>query len=144
MAFLLTAEGEPALFVPRLELEHARSKTHFERIQDYVEYPYDPHPAVALKDHIVKLGIKGPIGADANGYPWIFGYRGPKLSESTGQEVRTITAFVEDQLAIKNPAEIALIRESAKWGNLAHRLLQRYTRVGATENEVSMRASHEA
>jgi Xaa-Pro aminopeptidase len=55
-----------------------------------------------------------------------------------------VTAFVEDQMAIKSPAEVALIRESAKWGNLAHRLLQRYTVVGATENAVSMRAGHEA
>jgi Xaa-Pro dipeptidase len=47
-------------------------------------------------------------------------------------------------MAIKSPAELALIRESAKWGNLAHRLLQRYTRVGATETEVSLRASQEA
>jgi Xaa-Pro aminopeptidase len=31
-----------------------------------------------------------------------------------------------------------------KWGNLAHRLLQRYTRVGASETAVSLRASHEA
>jgi Xaa-Pro dipeptidase len=45
---------------------------------------------------------------------------------------------------IKSEAEVALIRESAKWGHLAHRLLQRYTKVGATETEVSLRASHEA
>ena len=31
-----------------------------------------------------------------------------------------------------------------RWGNLAHRLLQRYTRVGVTETEVSQRASDEA
>jgi Xaa-Pro aminopeptidase len=31
-----------------------------------------------------------------------------------------------------------------RWSNLAHRLLQRYTRVGATETEVSLRASDEA
>src|SRR5438046_9711802 len=47
-------------------------------------------------------------------------------------------------MAIKSETEIALIRESAKWGNLAHVLLQRYTRVGATETEVSRRASTEA
>lgn len=47
-------------------------------------------------------------------------------------------------MAIKSAAEIALIRESVKWGNLAHRLLQRYTRPGATETEVSRRASDEA
>ena len=47
-------------------------------------------------------------------------------------------------MAIKSDAEIALIRESAKWGNLAHVLLQRYTRPGLTETEVSQRASNEA
>jgi hypothetical protein len=51
---------------------------------------------------------------------------------------------VEDQLAVKSPAEIELIRESSKWGNLAHVLLQRYTRPGLTESEVSRRASTEA
>jgi len=37
-----------------------------------------------------------------------------------------------------------LIAESVRWGNRAHRLLQDYTRVGATETEVSMRASQDA
>ena len=47
-------------------------------------------------------------------------------------------------MAVKSPAEIALIRESIRWANLAHRLLQRYTRVGVTETEVEQRASAEA
>jgi Xaa-Pro aminopeptidase len=45
---------------------------------------------------------------------------------------------------IKSAAEIACIRESVRWGNLAHMLLQRYTHVGATETEVGQRASDEA
>jgi Xaa-Pro aminopeptidase len=47
-------------------------------------------------------------------------------------------------MSIKSAAELALIRESAKWGNLAHRLLQKYTHIGANETEVSLRASAEA
>jgi len=47
-------------------------------------------------------------------------------------------------MMLKSDAELALIRESCKWGNLAHRLLQKYTRVGANEVEVSQRASIEA
>ncbi len=47
-------------------------------------------------------------------------------------------------MAVKSPAELALLQESIRWGNLAHMLLQRYTVVGATETEVSMRASNEA
>ena len=47
-------------------------------------------------------------------------------------------------MAIKSPAEIALLRESCVWGNLAHTLLQRYTRPGVTETDVERRASNEA
>ncbi|MDP9383440.1 MAG: Xaa-Pro peptidase family protein [Chloroflexota bacterium] len=144
IAFVMSAEGEKAMFVPRLELEHARGRTHFERVDHYVEYPYDPHPMQVLKDLLRDMGITGRVGADHDGYPWILGYRGPSLSELTSADVQRVTAFVEDQMAIKSDAEVSLISESAKWGNLAHRLLQRYTRVGITETEVSQRASNEA
>lgn len=144
IAFVMNAQGEQAMFVPRLEVEHARSKTRCERVEHYLEYPSDPHPMEALKRTLVDMGVVGPIGADSDGYPWIFGYRGPSLSELTGGSVRRVAGFVEDLMMIKSPAEVALVRESAKWGNLAHRLLQRYTRVGVGETEVSLRASHEA
>ena len=44
----------------------------------------------------------------------------------------------------KSEAEVELIRESARWCEHAHRLLQQYTRPGATEAEASLRAGHEA
>jgi Xaa-Pro dipeptidase len=144
IAFVMNAQGDKAMFVPRLEVEHAQSETGFERVDYYVEYPYEPHPAYVLKKTLDDMGIRGKIGADSDGYPWILGYRGPTLSELTGGTVVRVTGFVEDMLMIKSQAELALIRESVKWGNLAHRLLQRYTRVGATETEVSLRASSEA
>jgi Xaa-Pro aminopeptidase len=52
--------------------------------------------------------------------------------------------LIEEMIAVKSAEELALIRESAKWGNEAHRLLQAYTRPGLTETEVSGRASLEA
>ncbi len=47
-------------------------------------------------------------------------------------------------MMIKSPAELALLQESVRWGNLAHMLLQRYTKAGVTETEVTQRASDEA
>ena len=44
----------------------------------------------------------------------------------------------------KSEAEVALIRESARWCEHAHRLLQQYTRPGATEAQASLQAGHEA
>lgn len=84
------------------------------------------------------------LGVDTDGYPWIFGYRGPQLSEVVNAAVTPVRAFVEDEMAVKSAAELALLRESCRWANLAHTLLQRYTVVSATETEVSQRASSEA
>ncbi len=97
-----------------------------------------------LASTLEAMGVTGKIGADQDGYPWILGYRGPTLSELSGATVVRIVEQIEEQMAIKSEAEIGLIRESVRWGNLAHTLLQRYTRPGVTETEVSMRASDEA
>ncbi|MGW8224267.1 MAG: M24 family metallopeptidase [Anaerolineales bacterium] len=144
IAFVLSADGQSALFVPRLEVEHAKSLSAIQRVDHYLEYPYHPHPMEVLKDMLIEMGIKGDIGVDQDGYPWILGYRGPELSVMMASKIHKITGFVEDLMMIKSEAEIGLIRESVKWGHLAHVLLQRYTRVGATETEVSQRASQEA
>jgi Xaa-Pro dipeptidase len=90
------------------------------------------------------LGMNGAIGADQDGYPGILGYAGPALSEVTGARVEPLGAAIETMMARKSPAEIELIRESARWCEHAHRLLQEYTRPGVTEAEASLRAGHEA
>jgi len=144
VALVVSAAGERGLFVPRLEREHAQANATVQHVSDYPEYPSERHPTEALQGLLDRMGVRERIGADQDGYPWILGYRGPTLKELTGAAPERITAFVEDQMALKSEAEVALIRESAKWGNLAHVLLQRYTRPGATETEVSQRASNEA
>lgn len=144
IALVLGADGTRALVVPRLELEHAQSKGALDRVEHYLEYPGEPRAETALERTLADLGLSGRIGADQDGYPWILGYRGPTLSELSGAEVVRIVDRIEAQMAVKSEAEIALVRESVRWSNLAHRLLQRYTRVGATETEVSQRASDEA
>ena len=144
IAFVLSSKGERAMFVPRLEAEHAKSHSIIQRVDYYLEYPYQPHPMELLKDMLVEMKIDGDIGVDHDGYPWILGYRGPDLSKLMGAGTKKITGFIEDQMMIKSEAEIDLIRESIKWGHLAHVYLQRYTRPGLTETEVSQRASQEA
>lgn len=144
MAFVMNADGVTGLFVPRLEVEHAEANALIQRVEHYAEYPGDPHPMQVLKRVLSDMGVSDAFGVDTDGYPWILGYRGPSLSELTGGNPRSIAAFIEDQMMIKSEAELWLIRESVKWGHLAHVLLQRYTRVGATETEVSQQASAEA
>src|SRR5919202_1398637 len=75
IAFAMNAGGERAMFVPRLELEHAQAQTGFARVDHYIEYPDDPHPMAVLKRMLDDMGIGRAIGADSDGYPWILGYR---------------------------------------------------------------------
>jgi Xaa-Pro dipeptidase len=93
---------------------------------------------------IADVGIRGSIGADQDGYPGILGYEGPALSEVTSSSVAPLAAVIEGMMVRKSEAEIALIRESARWCAYAHRLLQEYTRPGVAEAEASLRAGHEA
>src|SRR5919202_4849052 len=144
MAFAVNVDGEGGMLVPRLEREHAHANALVSRVADYPEYPGETHPSEPLRSLLADLGLRSRFGADHDGYPWALGYRGPSLTELVGTPPVEVTAFVEDELAVKSRAEIELIRESAKWGNLAHMLLQRYTRPGLTEVEVSQRATKEA
>jgi Xaa-Pro aminopeptidase len=139
IAFVLAAGGRGGMLVPRLELEHAQANTAVQEVVSYDEYPGERHPMEALRELCDAMGVRGRIGADNDGYPRVFGYRGPAFGE-----VEIVADAVEDQMAIKSDAEIELLRESAKWGNLAHTLLQQYTRVGVSETEVTARAGIEA
>jgi len=144
IAFALAADGRGGMLVPRLEVEHAQANTAVSEVAHYDEFPGERHPMQALVELLGALGVHDRLGADVDGYPWLFGYRGPSLSELTGTAPVTVADLVEDQMMIKSDAELELLRESCKWGNLAHTLLQRYTRPGVSETEVENRASTEA
>src|SRR5436190_23226436 len=67
IAFVMNMRGDKAMFVPRLELEHAQAETGFERVDHYVEYPYDPHPLTIFKRTLDDMGIGGALGVDSDG-----------------------------------------------------------------------------
>jgi Xaa-Pro aminopeptidase len=140
IAFVLAADGRNGMLVPRLELEHARANTAVQDVLAYDEYPGTEHPMDRIWGLCHSMGIRERIGADHDGYPRVFGYRGGAL----GGDIEIVADVVEDQMAIKSAAEIDLLRESSKWANLAHTLLQRYTRAGVSETEVTARAGTEA
>ena len=146
IALIITREGERILFVPRLEREHAQQTGEAERVVAYPEFPGEVHPARQLADLLGKLGLNSArIGVDHDGYPAVMGYDGPPLSEVLpGASISRVSRALDHQMALKSEAEVALIRESARWGAQAHHLLQQYTRVGESETEVEARASKEA
>jgi Xaa-Pro aminopeptidase len=147
IACVVNADGERALIVPRLELEHAQTEAEVDHVAHYLEYPGDAHPTAVLKQLLCDMEIMdagGRLGADMSGYPWIFGYEGASLEALTGMVFVNVQGQINRMQAIKSAAEVALIKESCKWTHLAHVLLQRYTAVNETETAVSLRASQEA
>ena len=138
-----SAGGESAVFVPEFEVERTRAETAFARIESYPEYPGIEHPMLIFARVLSDLGIGDAIGADQDGYPGILGYKGPTLSDVAGTSVAPLGDVIEAMMARKSETEIALIRESGRWCAHAHRLLQEYSRPGATEAEASLRAGQE-
>ncbi|HEY3247528.1 MAG TPA: Xaa-Pro peptidase family protein [bacterium] len=146
LALIVTADGPTTLFVPRLEQEHAAALADADAVIAYPEYPGDRHPMHLLADHLTAAGVAlGILAVDDDGYSGGCGYRGPALSTLLPQaDVRKIGPGIDAMMAVKSAQELALFRESARWGHRAHELLQRYTRPGVKEIDISEQASREA
>jgi len=132
------------LFIPLLEREHAE-EAHVDDVRTYPEYPGETHPMEEFAGLLCDLGLEGKrIGVDSDGYPGGYGYEGPVLSALLDCEIVRAKGLIERMMRIKSQEEVALIRESCRWGGLAHRLLQEYTESGLTETEISIKASLDA
>jgi Xaa-Pro aminopeptidase len=143
IALVITREGQRVLFVPRLEHEHTLKNAQVEEVRSYPEFPGEQHPLQLLGELLGKLGLRrGLIGVDHDGYPPVMGYSGPALSELCA--IQRVSAALDRQMALKSEHELSLIRESARWAEYAHRLLQQYTRPGLRESEVESKATREA
>ncbi len=145
-ALVLDETGRCGLLVPRLELEHAQLVALVDEVRDYPEYPGEIHPMDHLARWLKDRGLGAAhLLAEAAGYGSSWGYQGPALAELLPEARITVDAkLIERHRLVKSPEEIALIRESCRWGNLAHELLQEYSVPGASEVEISHQASHEA
>ncbi len=143
---VLPADGPSFLFVPELETEHAETALVLDDVVTYPEYPGDKHPMQELADVLRDRNLASAhLMAESPAYGSPMGYRGPKLTDLLSDLTLTVRpTVIEEMRMIKSPQELELIRESARWGNLAHALLQEYCAAGRTENEVSMWASSEA
>lgn len=141
---VIPAQGENAILAPSLEREHLEGvRATLPRATIYPEYPGRRPPMAFLADMLSEMGLsRARLGCDSDGYGSMWGSRGPSLSAALPEaEVINLRGDLETMRMIKSPAEVAAIRESARFGNLAHRILQDYVRPGLTEIEVGQRAS---
>jgi len=159
LAMLVPANDEIGFFLPLLEVDFVLEKCpHIkqENITTYFDYPAGnatrsptgevKHPMKLLAELIESKGFGSKkIAADAPGAPTFWGYLGPKLAEVLpNARIELLPELIIDIRMIKDEEEIALIKESAKWGNLAHQYLQEFVELGVSEIEISLKASFEA
>jgi len=147
-ALFVELDNDPVFMGPLLEADHLRMQTPL--IGDcytYLDYPGEKHPMEKFAEWIKDLGYgKAKIGTDnPAGASGTMGYVGPKLNELLNEvEFVQDGQYLWDLRLIKSHEELELIRESAKWGNLAHSYLQEYTRPGLYDMEVNLMATLEA
>ncbi len=143
--FLVFKDGSINFFVPELEKQHVLEEVpKAEQVRSYFEYPDVIHPMDHFNKFIKELKISGKLGAEGGGARGVWGYQGPTFKNALKMPVPIHSDIITDLRIIKDSDELTCIRESARWGNLAHQLLQEYTAVGKNEIDVSFRASHEA
>lgn len=142
IAYLLTPD-QSILLLPRLEVEHGQEVGLVDEVIPYPEYPGLRPPLEYLRDKMLDLGLgTATIGVDSDGYGRLYGYRGPKLSELLPDAtVIDVTDEIEHMQMINSAEELALIREACKWGDVAHRYLQEFSKVGVSEIEIAEKAT---
>ena len=147
-ALVVPAEGELAFMGPLLEIDHLKHQTHLvPQVFTYLDYPGLTHPIDQFAGWMKELGLdKAKILADnPRGATGASGYVGPSLAEKLPDaSLESLGRFFWDLRLIKSEEEVTLMRESAKWGNLAHTYLQEYTAPGLWDAEVALMASLEA
>jgi len=147
-ALIIPADGKITFIGPLLEKDHVPLKTRvIEDVKTYLDYPGEKHPIEHFSDFLNEMGLaKKRIGIDNKaGAAGMWGYKGPPITKKL-REAKFVDAkdLVPSMRLIKSEEEIALIKESSKWANLAHSLLQEYTTEGLWDVEIALAASHEA
>jgi len=136
IVLILGPNSYSALVVPAVEKEHAESVPGIDNVGVYFEYPGAEHPMELVTTKLAEIGAKPRrIGADHDGYVPYWGYRGPSLSDLTGERPVDAEMLVESLRRVKSAAEIACIQLSCDWGARAHHRMQDAITTGKTEME---------
>ena len=147
-ALVIPLNGEITFMGPLLEADHIPLKTRLIKdIKTYLDYPGKKHPIEHFAEFLRSMGLaKKNIGIDnMAGAAAIWGYSGPPITKKLASaRFVHVKDLVYNMRLIKSKEEVELMRESAKWVNLAHSLLQEYTATDLWDFDIAMAASHEA
>ena len=147
-ALIIPVDDEITFMGPLLEIDHIPLKTKLiKNVKTYPDYPGEKHPIDHFASFLKELGLERKrIGIDnPAGATGAWGYKGPPIKKKLPKTKFVVAKdVVPNMRLVKSEEEIDLMRESAKWANLAHALLQEYSEPGLWDVDVALSASYEA
>jgi len=148
LAAVIPDEGFPLFMAPRLERDHIRQECSLAGdVMTYPDYPGKIHPMRLFAKFMGEKGLASSrIATDSlEGAAGGYGYRGPALRDLM-RRAKFVAGrdIVDNMRLIKSRQEIRLLRESAKWSELAHNILLENTRVGLHDTLVAVKSSYDA
>jgi Xaa-Pro aminopeptidase len=147
-ALIVPTDGKITFLGPLLEKDHVPLKTRLiEDVKTYMDYPGEKHPLNYFADFLKDMNLADKrIGIDNKaGAAGMWGYKGVPVTQKLKEaEFVEMADLIPKMRMIKSEEEIALMRESSKWANLATSLLREYISEGVWDVEVALAASNEA
>ena len=148
LAAVIPDEGLLFFMAPRLEYDHIRHECPLTGdVLTYPDYPGKIHPMRLFAKFMGQKGLgSSRIATDSvEGAAGGYGYRGPTLRDLMGRAKFVAGRDIVDNMRlIKSKQEIRLLRESAKWSEVAHDILLENTRAGLHDAVVAVKSSYDA
>src|SRR5437016_1864146 len=148
LAAVIPNEKPPFFMAPHLEYDHIREECPLaDEVLTYPDYPGEMHPMRVFAKFLAQKALASSrIATDsAEGAAGGYGYRGPSLRDLMGRAKFIDGRDIVDKLRlIKSRQEIRLLRESAKWYEVAHETLLENTHTGLHDSLVAVKSSYDA
>jgi Xaa-Pro aminopeptidase len=140
---------KPLFFIaPHLEYDHIRQDCQLaDDVLTYPDYPGKIHPMRLFAKFMAQKGLASSrVGTDTmEGAAGSYGYRGPALRDLMRRAKFIDGRDLVDKLRlIKSRQEIRLLRESAKWSEMAHDILLENTHAGLHDTLVAVKSSYDS
>jgi Xaa-Pro dipeptidase len=148
LAAVIPNEEPPFFMAPHLEYDHIRQDCPLAGdVLTYPDYPGKIHPMRLFAKFMAQKGFgSSRIGTDSvEGAAGGYGYRGPALGDVMRRAKFIDGRDIVDNLRlVKSRQEIRLLRESAKWSEVAHDILLENTHAGLHDALVAVKSSYDA
>src|SRR6266545_1777900 len=148
LSLVIPRDGELFFLAPQLEYDHIRGECKLaDEVYTYPDYPGKTHPMRLFAKFLTQRGLASAvIATDApEGAAGGYGYRGPSLRDLMSKAKFVDGRDIVDSLRlVKSRQEIQLLRESARWSEMAHDILLENVRSGVQDTLIGVRSSLDA